>query len=123
MTAHKTGWLLASLMFLALCPAVASAQSEALDKTYRQGAALSQAGRYGEAVPIWRRTLELGEREFGPDHPNTATFLNNLAGLYYRQGKYAEAEPLHKRSLAIREKVFGAEHPQVAKGLNNLAVV
>ena len=57
----------------------------------------------------------------GPEHPNTATSLNNLALLYEAQGSYAQAEPLYKRALAIREKVLGPEHPDTAQSLNNLA--
>ena len=53
-------------------------------------------------------------KALGPDHPNVATSLNNLAELYRNQGKYAEAEPLYKRSLAIREKALGPDHPDVA---------
>ena len=59
----------------------------------------------------------------GPEHPDTATTLNNLAGLYQAQGAYAQAEPLYKRALAIREKVLGPDHPDTATSLNNLAVL
>ncbi len=65
----------------------------------------------------------MGEQEFGPDHPTTATFLNNLAGLYQAQGRYAEAEPLYQRSLAIVEKALGPEHPHVATALENYAAL
>ena len=47
----------------------------------------------------------------GPDHPDTATSLNDLAELYNSQEKYAGAEPLLQRALAIREKVLGPRHP------------
>ena len=57
----------------------------------------------------------------GPDHPDVAPSLNNLAGLYEAQGRYAEAEPLYKRALAINEKALGPDHPDVAASLNNLA--
>ena len=55
----------------------------------------------------------------GPDHPDLATDLNNLALLYGTQGKYAEAEPLYQCSLTIREKALGPEHPNVATSLEN----
>jgi len=47
----------------------------------------------------------------GPEHPNTAKSLNNLAALYKAQGKYEQAELLYQRALAIREQVLGPEHP------------
>ncbi len=59
----------------------------------------------------------------GPEHPDVARSLNNLAMVYTDQGKYEEAEPLYQRSLAIEEKALGPEHPQVATSLNNLALI
>ena len=57
----------------------------------------------------------------GPEHPDTATALNNLALLYHGTGAYARAEPLYQRALVIREKAQGPEHPGTANSLNNLA--
>ncbi|MCH9020162.1 MAG: tetratricopeptide repeat protein [Proteobacteria bacterium] len=95
--------------------------SKALMEARREGKALYEAGKYEQAIPLHRRALELGEREFGPDHPTTSTLLNNLAVVYRAQGRYEAAEPLHKRALAIWEKALGPDHPDVATGLNNLA--
>ena len=53
------------------------------------------------------RAIAIGETALGPEHPDLAVWLNNLALLYQTQGRYAEAEPLHKRSLAIQEKALG----------------
>jgi tetratricopeptide (TPR) repeat protein len=63
------------------------------------------------------------EKTLGPDHPDVATSLNNLAQLYETQGQYAQAEPLFKRSLAISEKALGPDHPDVAQRLENLAAL
>ena len=68
-----------------------------------------------------RRALAIDEKSFGPDHPNVATDLNNLARLLQDTNRLAEAEPLMRRALAIDEKSFGPEHPNVARSLNNLA--
>ena len=46
-----------------------------------------------------------------PTHPDVATSLNNLAGLYRSQGKYADAEPLYQRALNILEEALGLKHP------------
>ena len=58
-------------------------------------------GRYAEAEPLFRRSLEIQEKQLGRDHPDVATSLNNLADLYRAMGRYAEAEPLYRRSLEI----------------------
>ena len=60
-------------------------------------ATLYQAmGRYAEAEPLFRRGLEIREKQLGEDHPDVATSLNNLADLYQGHGRYAEAEPLYR---------------------------
>ena len=59
----------------------------------------------------------------GPEHPNVALSLNNLAGLYHDLGNYAEAEPLYRRALTIVEKALGPEHPNVATTLENYAAL
>ena len=67
------------------------------------------------------KALEVAEQNVGPNHPDVAGSLNNLALLYKTQGHYAQAEPLYKRALAIVEKSLGPDHPYVAVSLNNLA--
>jgi tetratricopeptide (TPR) repeat protein len=59
----------------------------------------------------------------GPDHPDVATSVNNLAYSCSEQGKYAKAEPLFQRALAIQEKALGLNHPDVATSLKNIAVL
>ncbi len=71
--------------------------------------------------PLFKSSLKIKEKVFGPEHPDTALALNNLADLYRSMGNYARAEPLYKRSLKIKEKVFGPEHPETALALGNLA--
>ncbi|MCB1823824.1 MAG: CHAT domain-containing protein, partial [Candidatus Competibacteraceae bacterium] len=68
-------------------------------------------GRYGEAEPLLRQALAAREKVLGPEHPDTLSSVNDLAGLYQAQGRYGEAEPLYQRALAAREKVLGPEHP------------
>jgi tetratricopeptide (TPR) repeat protein len=107
----------------ALCLIIASAvlaQSDKWNELNHKVAKLSKQGKYTEANEIAEKALEVAENTFGPDHPNTAASLNNLAELYRVQGRYAEAEPLYKRALPIYVKALGADHPTVAKVLGNL---
>lgn len=78
--------------------------------------------RYEEAEPLYKRSLAIWEKSLGPEHPNVATSLNNLALLYDTQGRHDQAEPLYRRSLAITEKRLGPSHPDLAAILDNLAV-
>ena len=78
---------------------------------------------YAEAEPLLTRSLAIIETALGPEHPEFAMSLNNLALLYDDQGRYAEAEPLYKRDLAIQEKALGPEHPNVATSFEHYAVL
>ncbi|HEY6341789.1 MAG TPA: tetratricopeptide repeat protein [Bryobacteraceae bacterium] len=72
---------------------------------------------------VLERASSLVVRDWGPDHPNAATSLNNLAELYRAQGGYAQAEPLYRRALAIWEKALGPDHPYTAISVNNLGAL
>ncbi len=78
-------------------------------------------GLFSKAEYWSRRALKIDEASFGPDHPNVATDLNNLAGLLRVTNRFSEAEPMMRRALKIDEKSFGPDHPNVAIDLNNLA--
>ncbi len=78
-------------------------------------------GRYDKAEPLFRKALEIRQRELGDRHPSTATSLNNLALLYESQGRYGEAEPLYLETLDISKAELGDHHPDTATSLNNLA--
>jgi tetratricopeptide (TPR) repeat protein len=82
---------------------------------------LQTMGQYDEAEPLFRRAIAIGEKTLGPNHPDVATRLNNLASLLQDQGNYDEAEPFFRRALAIGEKTLGPNHPDVATWLSNLA--
>ncbi len=38
-------------------------------------------GKYAEAEPLYQRALAIWEKALGPEHPNVATSVNNLADL------------------------------------------
>ena len=67
--------------------------------------------------------MRINEKALGPDHPDVAIDLNNLAELYRVQDKYAEAEPLYQRALHIDENALGADHPEIGAALDNLATL
>ncbi len=76
---------------------------------------------YTEARPLYERALAIHEKAFGPDHPDAATILNNLALLLQSQGDFAVARAFNERALAINENALGPDHPNTALSLNNLA--
>ncbi len=92
-----------------------------LRQSYRDYQIQFKQGKYRAAEVHAKKVLRLGEKIFGPNHKNVATFLNNLALIYRIRGRYRQAEQLYKRDLAISEAALGRSHPSVGKSLNNLA--
>ena len=78
---------------------------------------------YAQARPLYERALAISEKVHGPEHPETAASLGNLALLIKAQGDLAGSRPLYERALAIREKAHGPEHPETVPSLSNLAVL
>ena len=78
---------------------------------------------YTAARPLYERALKIREKALGPDHPDVATSLNNLAVLLHVQGDYTAARPLYERALKIKEQALGPDHPDLALSLNNLAAL
>jgi hypothetical protein len=84
---------------------------------------LLEQGRYGEAEPLYLRTLPARERLLGSEHPDTLISLNNLAHLYETQGRRREAEELFLRAVTGAEKVLGWEHPNTKTYRANLELL
>ena len=80
-------------------------------------------GNYPAAIKLTGEVLVTREKILGPEYPDAATSLNNLASMYHSQANYVAAEPLYQRALKINEKALGPEHPDTATSLNNLAML
>ncbi len=97
--------------------------SEAARLLNKSGFYLKARAQYAAAEPLYRQALKIDERSFGPEHPDVAINLNNLAQLLQDTNRLAEAEPLMARVVTIFEKSLGENHPNVAIALNNLATL
>ena len=89
----------------------------------RVGGYFCERAVYAEARAVLERALAIREKVRGPEHPDTAESLANLAHLFLVQGDLAGGRALIERALAICEKVRGPEHPETALCLNSLAIV
>ncbi len=76
-----------------------------------------------EAEPLYHRAIAIGEKAYGPECRELATFINNLACLYRAAGRYTEAEPLYRRAIAIGAKVLDSSDHDLAIWLNNFAML
>jgi CHAT domain-containing protein/tetratricopeptide (TPR) repeat protein len=68
-----------------------------------------------------RRSISIRERLLGPDHPDTARSVNNLANLLAESGEYVDAKPLYERVLRTQEKKLGPDDLSLARTYNNVA--
>ncbi len=84
--------------------------------------ATSDAGRYAEAEPIYRRALEMAR---AADPPARARFIagccNGLALCLKQQEKYTEAEALYREGIEVHSRDTGAEGLPAARLSANLA--
>lgn len=119
--------LVLSLVLLLSCgkTTIVQGQTDTVEEAKRlhqQASDLYKQGKYTEALSLFQRSLTICEKVLGPEHPNTAGSVNNLANVYRDMGDYAHALPLFQRALAVREKVLGPEHPETAGTIYNLAM-
>lgn len=63
---------------------------------------LYRTGKYERAVVVAKKALELAEKNVGPNHPDVATSLENMAALYRATKREKEAEKLEQRAAKIR---------------------
>ena len=54
------------------------------------------------AVSLFQRSLTILERNLGPEHPDVARILENLAAALQKAGNFADAERYYRRTLAVR---------------------
>lgn len=88
---------------------------------HRAGVYLYERALYEQAEVFFKRALLIGEKVDGPEDPNTAATLQQLASLYQNTAQYGQAEDLYRRALAICEKSLGPEHLATAAILHELA--
>ena len=60
------------------------------------------AGKYDRSVAVAQKALHVAERNVGPDHPDVATVLENLAAVYRATDRRSDAEVLERRAARIR---------------------
>ena len=95
-------------------------ESERMDVVWWRAVFLHGLNDFAESEKAYQEVLSFKEIHLGPEHPEVATILNDLALLNKSRGEYNKAKSLYERALAIDEKVNGYTHPDTARDLNNL---
>ena len=93
-------------------------QAEAFTKAARL---LAVNGKDSDALPLYRKALEMYEQALGPDHEDTLTCLNNFAACLRYERQYEEALPLCRSAMERCMAVMGAENQMTMDATVNLA--
>ncbi len=93
-------------------------QARAMDV---QAVELLRRGKAAQAASLARRALALRDGVRGDRHPDYASALSNLAGMYKEMGDFRAALPLLEKAAALRKAVLGERHPEYAIALSNLS--
>ena len=78
-------------------------------------------GRIDEAEPVYRKALEINERD--QLNLEVCRSLNGMALIHNSRGEYVQAEDLLKRAIALHEKAERRDHPFLATSLTNLGIL
>jgi tetratricopeptide (TPR) repeat protein len=78
-------------------------------------------GELPGARTLSERALAIYESTMGPDHPDTATSLNDLARVLHADGDTARARTLFERAAIVFDKTLGPAHPNSNRVRTNLA--
>jgi CHAT domain-containing protein/Tfp pilus assembly protein PilF len=109
------------LVWIGLSSVCASADPVGDAATLQESAATAfQEGRTADVEPLLKRSIEVLERELGPNDPKLIESLNHLADLYELQHRYTDAEPIYKRMIATREKAPGRDNLDLGASVNAL---
>ncbi|MEZ5291468.1 MAG: serine/threonine-protein kinase [Vicinamibacterales bacterium] len=85
------------------------------------GTVYGALGAYTRSAALLERALELRRATLGPDAPETATAMGDLAEAYRELARFDEAEALHRDALNLQRQ-NGAPPIAIATSLNNLGL-
>ncbi|MBN8739223.1 MAG: hypothetical protein BGP24_09365 [Lysobacterales bacterium 69-70] len=87
------------------------------------GRLLNNAGRSGEALPLFRQALAIADRKMGKDSISYAVMLNNLAVAQRRLGDYAAAERSYAQAMPLFRKTWPARDRVLCRVLADYGVL
>ena len=83
---------------------------------------LRMRGNFRESERIHLQSVAIRRRDLGPDDPDLATCLNNLAFVYTDCFDFLRAEPLFRQALEIMQRAVGRDDRDLSLALNNLGI-
>lgn len=96
------------------------AESPDLQSVLEAAERAAAGGDHASAEQLLREALRLQEAALGPNHPDLASTLNNLAVVCEMTSQFGEAEQCYRRAFAVASAGLDADHPSVATSRQNL---
>jgi tetratricopeptide (TPR) repeat protein len=87
----------------------------------RLAAAYESAGRFDDAITVFRAGLADREREQGLEHPDTIRARGHLAHAYSSAGRPTDAVVLYEQMIAAATRQLGVGHPVTLTARSHLA--
>jgi tetratricopeptide (TPR) repeat protein len=117
---EDTSWTAARLNDLAELHRAQRHDAKA-EPLFRRALTIFETGDLDAAEPLFRRALKIFTQTLGPDDPDVAISLYNLARIYETRGVEAVAESFYRRAIAIWEKAQGPEDLELVPWLRDYA--
>ncbi len=96
---------------------------ETLDSMSNLGLMQLDAGRRGEAEPLFREVLERRQRVQGPNDPRTLSAINSMGSFLRDKGDLKEAEKFYREGWEKRKAVLGEDDPATVESLSNVGLI
>ncbi len=77
----------------------------------RFGLLLHTLGDYDRAIDCHTKSLDIGVKVLGEQHPQVGRNYNNLGFAWHEKGDYDQAIDFQTKSLDINMKILGDDHP------------
>ena len=84
---------------------------------------VQSTGKLDDALVCLTEALEIYRKTLPANHPDIATTLNNIGGVYHKQGKYNEALDHYWKAIEIKRKALSLDHPRLVATLDNFGFV
>ena len=82
-----------------------------------------RAGNHAAARASFREAMQLYERAFGANHPETASRLTDLGAALQSEGSHREALLCLQRALKIHQTTLGPDCPEATRDMVQIALV
>jgi tetratricopeptide (TPR) repeat protein len=80
-------------------------------------------GDYEKAIEFYQKSIKVIQKLLPPNHPDLASFYNNIGGVYFKMGEYSKALSYYENALEIRQKIHPRNHLDLATSYNSIGLL